>query len=88
MKIFGVEKVDYISRKSNQRVEGLNLHCVSDPVETDHMSGQQVDRIFVSVRSQAWSSIQKLRIGDEIRVLYNRYGSVDDVMVQEPVSKK
>lgn len=85
MEVIGIEKVDYISKKSNQRVEGLNLHCMSDPVETDSMSGRQVDRIFVSVRSGAWPSVQGLCLGASIKVLYNRYGSVDDVIVQVPV---
>lgn len=88
MTVFGLEKVDYVSKKSNQRVEGLNLHCVSDYIETDKMTGQQVERIFISVRSQAWASIQKVKIGDDVRVLYNRYGNVDDVLVQSQDSKK
>lgn len=87
MTIFGFEKVDYISKRSKQRVEGLNLHCVSDYVENDRMTGQQVERIFISVRSPAWSSVQASKIGDMVKVLYNRFGSVDDVIVQKPDQK-
>lgn len=88
MTVFGLEKVDYVSKKSNQRVEGLNLHCVSDYMETDKMTGQQVERIFISVRSQAWLSIQNVKIGDSVKFFYNRFGNVDDVQVQAQDSKK
>ncbi|MCM1342667.1 MAG: hypothetical protein NC305_04025 [Lachnospiraceae bacterium] len=82
MRVLGIEKVDYVSRKTNNRVEGLNLHCVSEPVSTDRMDGQQVERVFISARSAAYASLSGIRIGQDVKFLYNRYGNVDDVVIQ------
>lgn len=80
MKVVGIEKVHYLSKKSNQWVDGLNLHCVSDPVETEMLSGQSVDRLFVSNRSAAITVAQQVKIGDDVKAFYNRFGSIDDIL--------
>lgn len=85
MKVVGIEKVDYMSKKTNNRVEGLNLHCISEPMQTDRLSGQQVERVFVSARSAAFASLAGIQIGQDVKFLYNRFGHVDDVVIQ-PVS--
>lgn len=87
MVVFGIEKVDYISKKTNKPVQGLDFHCVSDYMETDVMKGQKVDHYFVSVRSQGWASVQGINIGDDVRALYNRFGQVEDILLQKPAPK-
>jgi len=80
MKVVGIEKVHYMSKKSNQWVDGINLHCVSDPAETDTVSGQTVERLFVSNRSAAIATAQQVQIGHDIKAFYNRFGSIDDIL--------
>ncbi|MBD5401990.1 hypothetical protein HDR58_04200 [bacterium] len=88
MKVVGIEKVHYMSKKSNQWVDGLNLHCISDPVETEMISGQTVERLFISNRSAAIVAAQQVKIGDDIKAFYNRFGSIDDIMNLSSNSKK
>lgn len=80
MTVVGIEKVHYMSKKSNQWVDGINLHCVSDSVETDKISGQTVERVFISSRSAAFEVASKLKLGCHVRFFYNRYGNVESVL--------
>lgn len=77
MKVLGKENVDYLSRKSNQQVTGVTLHCASDG--GGRVEGQRVDTVFVSARSACYGSVKDIKVGSEINVYYNRFGSVEGV---------
>lgn len=85
-KIVGKEKVDYVSKKTNQPVTGLTFHCVGDPINSDRFEGKEVDTIFISSKSPMYAQCISYAIGSEITVQYNRWGSVESVLLAD--SKK
>ena len=49
-KIEGIEKIDYISKRNGNRVEGLKLY-VSFPIDAERGSGRITDNIFLSKKT-------------------------------------
>lgn len=72
--VLGIEKVDYVSKKTGQPVRGTNLHC-SQVENPDHVDGIRVERLYVPERVH----LGGLSVGDDVDVYFNRYGSVDTV---------
>ena len=77
MKIVGKQEVNYISKKTNQPVSGITLHCTSTRKDVEGMS---VETIFVSTRSNMYDDIVKIPVGSEVEVGYNRWGSAEYVV--------
>lgn len=71
-KIVGIQTIDYVNKLGN-RVSGVRLHCLT---EDRRVEGSAVEQIYVSSKV----STEKFNIGDEIDVLYNRFGSVERVI--------
>ena len=84
MKVIGKEAVNYVSRKTNQPVNGVTLHCT---LSRNDVSGLAVDSIFVSSKSSIYSDCMALPLDSEIMVGYNRFGSVEFIQ-RVPVDKK
>lgn len=76
MKIVGKENVDYVSKKTNQPVVGVTLHCVG---MSDRVNGEAVDTIYVSSKSPMYQQCLDFPLGTDIYVSYNRYGSVETI---------
>lgn len=70
-KILGIQKVNY-TNKSGRVITGVRLHCSTEDKRVD---GFAVEQIFVS------SSVtnEQFSIGQEVDVLYNKFGSVERV---------
>lgn len=81
MKIVGKQKVDYISKKTNQPVTGISLHCIVDG--GSRVEGQEVSTVFVSTRSNMYDGVMKMPIGTEVIFSYNRWGSVDNIRINK-----
>lgn len=86
MKIVGIERVDYKSKKTDRQVTGFRFHCVED--RQSLIGGVAVDQIFVG--SDKAAGVVKLvdgildqLIGRDIRIYYNRYGGVEDVELKD-----
>ncbi|MBD5451285.1 MAG: hypothetical protein HDR25_01460 [Lachnospiraceae bacterium] len=82
MKIVGKQKVDYISKKTNQPVVGITLHCVAD-TNDERFEGKRVESIFISNRSLMYEQCLAFPLETEISVMYNRYGSVESVLLAD-----
>lgn len=78
MKVVGKQAVDYKSKKTGNPVTGVTLHCT---VPNDRVNGLAVETIFISGKSEQYEAADKLPLGSEIIILYNRYGQVDDIRV-------
>ena len=78
-KIIGKTAVDYVSKKTNQRVVGINLHCSYEDCNTE---GVAVERVYISSRSEFYPEIQKAPLGAEVEIFYNRWGNFDFVRVK------
>ena len=70
-KIIGVQLVDY-TNKANKHVSGVRYHCTTD---NNRVEGLAVEVVFVS--SSVCSDV--FSVGDEVDILYNKYGTVSRV---------
>lgn len=75
MQILGIEKVDYVSKKSGNPVSGYRLHCA---FEKKNCEGVAVESYFA--RDQAFENGIP-EVGDDVTILYNRYGNVQTVTI-------
>lgn len=80
MKVVGRERVNYPSKKTGKQVTGISFNCVMD-VNDDRFEGKRVDTVFVSTKSPMYEQCAAIPVGSEISVMYNRYGSVESVLL-------
>lgn len=76
MKVVGKQNVDYISKKTQEPVKGVSLHCVGT---RNTVEGECVETIYVSAKSAMYDEVMKLPLGSSVTVSYNRWGSVESV---------
>ena len=81
-KIVGKQKVDYVSKKTNQPVIGITLHCESE-TNDDRFEGTQVETIFISNKSPMYNQCVSFPIGSVVTVMYNRWGSPESVLLDK-----
>ena len=75
MKVVGIEKVDYVSKKTGKSVRGKKLHmCLK--TENENVKGYQVESAFIPEVVEC-----NVKVGDEVKLFYNKYGSVDAISV-------
>lgn len=71
--IIGIEKVDYTSKRTGNKVTGIKLYF-TDPINEEKGEGLSCDNVFVSNELA-----RDITLGDEVDILYNKYGNVVDV---------
>ena len=80
MKIVGVERVDYTSKKTGKPVKGYRIHMTEEKegmygvCASNIFIGEKVGEIFLS----EYANLEQA-LGEEVRVLYNQYGRVDGI---------
>lgn len=74
MTVVGIENVDYVSKKTGNRVFGKKLHT-SEELSADKGMGVSTEVVFCS-----GDMADDIILGDTIRVYYNKYGSVESVL--------
>lgn len=77
MIIVGIEDVNYVSKKTGRAVTGVKLH-LTYPLDDDKGDGQGVVSEFCSSNIPV---VNTLTVGDEVEILYNRFGGIADVRV-------
>lgn len=77
MKLIGIQRVDY-TNKSGYHVMGYKLH-LSTPATRNDCIGEITDAIFVS--DSVFATCDHLAVGDEVSIVYNKYGKVSGVTV-------
>lgn len=82
MKLVGITNVDYISKKTNERVQGKSLHGLVACKATEGV-GEKCENVYVSANSDLYKQVEKMVIGSEINVYYNRFGGVEDIAVNK-----
>lgn len=70
--VIGIEKVDYVSKKTNQRVFGTRLHMTYEKMG---VSGVCCFNEYISGQIDC----SMITVGDTVNVFYNKYGRVSDV---------
>ena len=78
MEVIGVKQSDFTTKdKEKREIHGFNLY-LSEPISDKYGTGVQTERIYLSE-----SKMEKIgyypKVGDQVRVLYNRYGKVESV---------
>ena len=81
MTIVGKRKADYVSKKDGERKIGANLFCVCDG--GNDVEGKSVESLYISDKNAHYDFAKDVAIGSVIRVTYNRYGSVADIMLEQ-----
>lgn len=76
MRVVGKSNVQYISKRTNNEVRGISLHCVG---AKKNVEGEAVETVFVSAKSSDYDECVKLPLGTEVQFLYNRWGNVESV---------
>lgn len=83
-KVIGVEVVNYVSKKTNKEVSGYRVHLTT-PIDPATGCGDMVESCFLnSVAAQPMLAVCPViddLIGQDVRVIYNRYGRVDELMI-------
>lgn len=76
-KVLGIEVVDYVSKKTGNRIVGRNLHVCCD------FGSKQIERGCQGYRTESVyiknDMCPDLKVGDQVEFLYNRYGSVEEM---------
>lgn len=76
LQVVGIQKVDYVSKKTNQPVTGLTFHVLGSRKDVE---GEACETIFVSSRSDV--PVEDVKVGSVVEVSYNRFGSVQDIIL-------
>jgi len=72
MKVIGIKEQERTSKSTGNKYTAVYLHCT---YPDKNMQGQGVERLFCKKENVA----PNIRIGDEIKVSYNRFGNVESV---------
>jgi hypothetical protein len=75
-KVVGIEKLDYVSKKTNNRVLATNLYCISDDV-AENLTGVKVEKFYVPSTAELPSG---LVLNDTIKVYFNEFKGVAAVV--------
>ena len=73
-KVIGFQKIDFKDQKTGNQVQGYSLFVTSAP-DNDKIVGTKCEKIFIA--SQYVDYVPAL--GDDIMILYNRYGKVSSI---------
>lgn len=73
-KVYGIKKIDYVSKKTGKRVLGTELHCL---YEDRYVEGFACEVIYVRTDLVPIN----LAVGSEIEVYYDKDGKVIAVNV-------
>jgi len=77
-KLVGIKKVDYVN-KTGKAVKGTSLHILHD----GDVDGQIAESVYISdAYAVNMPAIPNLKPGLMIGIEYNRFGGVDNVVIQ------
>lgn len=75
--VVGIQKINYVSKKTGSPVVGTRLHCMQSFPETSDSTGYSVDSFYCS--SQV--DLANVSCGCDVEIFFNRFGSVTAVKV-------
>lgn len=74
--VVGIQRREYFSKRTGALVHGYNVFCT---FESDNITGCGVESIWLS--DSMYDAAGGLGVGDDIEVMYNKYGRVSKVEV-------
>lgn len=70
--VIGIRKVDFKDRQSGAVISGHSIFCTC---KNEHVTGLEGKKFFVPARIDlSW-----LKIGQDVEIVFNEYGKVNDV---------
>lgn len=75
--VVGIQKINYVSKKTNSPVTGTRLHCTQDFAPDSSSEGCAVDSFYCS----SSVDLSGVSIGSDVEILFNRFGSVAAVQL-------
>ena len=78
VKIIGYRIYDYTSKKTGQSYKACNLYVTTPADSSRGEVGESCESVFM--RADILGSYSP-KVGDRVRIYYNRYGSVEDIDV-------
>lgn len=83
-KFVGRELVDYISKKNDERVEGVKLHVIGVKGANNRVDGCAVESLWISKRaSELYNDALNIELDSDIDCSFNRWGSLDSFKVMK-----
>lgn len=83
-KFVGREHVDYISKKNNERVEGVKLHVIGVKDANSRVEGCAVEALWISKRADSlYNDACQLALDTNLECSFNRWGSLDSFRVMK-----
>lgn len=76
--IVGIERMDYVSKKTGQRVRGTRLYCL-DGQQYKNTVGNRCEELYCKESIDT----SNFAIGDRVEVTYNRWGKPETVALVE-----
>lgn len=77
-KVVGKQILDYVN-KSGNRVQGVSLFLT---YPTEKVEGVRTETAYVGIKAEGYETAKNLKLGDEVKLTYNRWQAVDDVIIQ------
>ncbi|PKM73905.1 MAG: hypothetical protein CVU91_02330 [Firmicutes bacterium HGW-Firmicutes-16] len=77
MKVIGMKKLDF-QTPENQTIKGYKVFCTYSNADDKNLVGTACEDFFISEnKASGWLP----KVGEEIEIVYNKYGKVDHVNV-------
>lgn len=83
-KIVGLLKTSFKSKESGELIEGVTVH-VTDPISPEKGEGVSADHVFLSTYRVKQLPFT-LAVGQEIEVLYSKWGKVATLRLLDDVA--
>lgn len=73
--VVGIQNVDYVSKRTNQRVLGRQVYLLY-PIDEKKGVGNSCESVYIGSNVDV-----PISINDEIELFYNKFGSVVDIKI-------
>ena len=77
MVVIGIENVDYVSKKTGERVYGKKLH-LSAPISSEKGFGDSAENVYCRK-----NIADNVALGDTVRLYYDKFGNVETVIIDK-----
>ena len=75
--VIGIKTVDYVNKKNNERVQGVELHMQKLLQDGE---GYEVSKCYVPL-TKFPDICNNVALGSNVMVSFNRWGQVDDIII-------
>ncbi len=81
MKVIGIRESSFETKDGNQ-IDGMSIYCTYPMSGKGVYSGEACERVYIT-KKRLYDCGYTPVVGDEIKVMYNRFGKVDSIELAE-----